>query len=132
MLSLLLISALSANAGECGRISEFDIAPRRDNLHGVRIIKIDGKYVANDIRYPPKLTHRLSPGSHTLVLAEDIDPRWLSLYSVSTQRARHKTLVVDVPANTTVYLAAKLISPNSYQKNYWQPVAWKTKPASCQ
>jgi hypothetical protein len=131
MLPLLLISALSASSGVCGRITEFDIAPRRENLHGLRIIKIDGKYVANDIRSPPRLSHRLTPGTHTLVLAEEIDPHWLSRYSLSMQRERHKTLLVDVPVDTTVYLAAKLISSDSYRKNYWEPVAWKTKAAVC-
>jgi len=122
----------AAASGGCGRISDFDVAPRQQNLHGARIIAIDGR--------APGPTNarsfRVDAGRHVVKGAEAIESRYISFGN----RARHsglserqyRTITVDVAPDTTVLIAARL---NEESRNdpsaYWDAVAWKEKREPC-
>ncbi len=118
-------------ASGCGRISDFDSAPRQQQLHRAKIISIDGALPGAT----GSSAYRVTAGSHTVKIGEQIESRYLSF----NDRARmanddYKTLHIDVPADTTVLVAARL---NEDQRNnprngaYWDPVAWKQIPEGC-
>lgn len=123
-----------ATAQGCGRISDFDVAPRQQDLHGAKIISIDGQLPG------PSDSHqfRVDAGTHTVQVAEKIEPRYLSfndrLRNSGRAGDRYKTLTVDVPADTTVLIAARLNPDRRSQWQggaYWDPVAWKQTAESC-
>ena len=124
--------AAPATEQGCGRISDFDVAPRQQQLHGAKIISIDGVTPG-----PTGVTsYRVKAGKHTLKVAERIGYRYLSFNE--HQRVAgleiYKTLVVDVPANTTTLIAAHLNDEKRGQWQngaYWDPVAWKQTAETC-
>ncbi len=123
-----------ASTGGCGRVSDFDVAPRGDHLHAAKIISIDG------VSPGPTGTraYRVSAGRHAIKVTEQIEGRYLSFNDRARNSAigndRYKTLDVDVPPDTTVLIAARL---NEDKRNewkdgaYWDPVAWKQTTESC-
>ncbi|HEU4664334.1 MAG TPA: PDZ domain-containing protein [Dokdonella sp.] len=126
--------AAAASAGSCGRISDFDVAPRGDRLHAAKIISIDG------VSAGPTGSHayRVSAGRHSVKVAEQIESRYLSFNDRARNSAiggdRYKTLDVDVPADTTVLVAARLNEDKRSEWKdgaYWDPVAWKQTAESC-
>jgi hypothetical protein len=134
MFGLLSAFALfaAADTSACARVTDLDMAPRSQQLHFARIQKIDDRNVASPYGFAPQgEQHRLAPGKHILTISEEIDPRYFLSYSLSAHRARHKTIEVDVQADTKIYVAAKLLKSNTYDKNYWEPVVWKTKSVVC-
>jgi len=126
--------SMPASAGGCGRVSDFDVAPRGDHLHAAKIISIDG------VSPGPTGTraYRVSAGRHAIKVTEQIEGRYLSFNDRARNSAigndRYKTLDVDVPPDTTVLIAARL---NEDKRNewkdgaYWDPVAWKQTTESC-
>lgn len=126
-------SAVAAQG--CGRLSDFDTAPRQQQLHAARIMSIDG------VTPGPTGTQafRVAAGTHVLKVAERIENRYLAfsdrLRNAGLQSERYKTLKVDVAPDTTVLIAARL---NEDKRNeptngaYWDPVAWKQMPEACQ
>jgi hypothetical protein len=118
-------------ASGCGRISDFDSAPRQQQLHKAKIISIDGALPGPS----GASSYRVAAGSHTVKVGEQIENRYLSF----NDRARmanddYKTLHIDVPADTTVLVAARLNEDKrSDPRNggYWDPVAWKQIPEGC-
>jgi hypothetical protein len=123
-----------AAAQGCGRISDFDVAPRQQNLHAAKIISIDGRLPGpTDAN-----AFRVEAGTHTVQVAEKIEPRYLSfndrLRNSGRAGDRYKTLTVDVPPDTTVLIAARLDPDkrNEWQGGaYWDPVAWKQTAEPC-
>ncbi|MEO7432817.1 MAG: PDZ domain-containing protein [Dokdonella sp.] len=121
----------TASTSGCGRISDFDSAPRQQKLHGAKIISIDGALPGPT----GSSSYRVTAGSHTVKIGEQIESRYLSF----NDRARmanddYKTLRIDVPADTTVLVAARLNEDHrSDPRNgaYWDPVAWKQIPEGC-
>ena len=121
-------------SGGCGRISDFDVAPRQQQLHAATIISIDGKLPG------PSGSHayRVAAGTHEVKVAERIDDRYLSFNdrarNAGVSSNRYKTLVVDVAPDTTTLVAARL---NEAERNnpangaYWDPVAWKQTAEPC-
>lgn len=124
-------AATAATEG-CGRISEFDVGPRQQDLHGAKIISIDGSLPG-----PTNAkTYRVTPGPHTLQVSERIESRYLSFNDRlrNSNTDRYKTLVVDVLPNTTTLIAARLNPDRRTEwKNgaYWDPVAWKQIAEPC-
>lgn len=126
--------AMPADSAGCGRISDFDVAPRGDRLHAAKIISIDG------VSPGPTGTraYRVSAGRHVIKVAEQIESRYLSFSDRARNSAigsdRYKALDVDVPPDTTVLIAARL---NEDQRSewkdgaYWDPVAWKQTAERC-
>ena len=122
-----------ASATACGRISTFDNAPRQRQLHGATLIDIDG-------RQSPmfgQTSVRVSAGRHSLKVGERIDLRYLGFGQRLRDRGgseRYKTITVDVEADTTYFLAAKI---NAEHRNewrdglYWDPVIWNTSKENC-
>ena len=121
-----------AAADGCGRISEFDVGPRQQDLHGAKIISIDGSLPG-----PTNAkTFRVTPGPHTLQVSERIESRYLSFNDRlrNSSPDRYKTLVVNVAPDTTTLIAARL-NPDKRTEwkdgAYWDPVAWKQIAEPC-
>lgn len=116
----------------CGRISQFDVAPRQQQLHAAVIISIDG--VAPGPRGANSF--RVSAGRHVLQVGERIESRYIS-FPDTMRNYRidpYKTLDVDVAPNTTVMIAARLIPEkrSEWQNGaYWEPLAWKEIAEPC-
>jgi len=125
----------SSSAQGCGRISDFDVAPRGQQLHAAKIMSIDG--------VTPGPTgakaFRVNAGSHVIKVSERIESRYLpfndrqrnsGLYTAD----RYKTLTVNVAPDTTYLVAAHL---NDDKRNewrngaYWDPVVWKENAEGC-
>jgi hypothetical protein len=127
-------TAATGSSG-CGRISDFDVAPRQQQLHSAKIMSIDG--VAPGPTGAESF--RVTAGTHTLKVAERIENRYLSFSDRQRESGlatrRYKTLVVDVAPGTTTLIAARL---NDDKRNewkdgaYWDPVAWKQVTEACQ
>ena len=127
-------SAEASAAGACGRISDFDVAPRQQQLHAAKIIAIDG------VAPGPSGSHsfRVTPGTHLVKVTEDIDSRYLSFSdrarNAGLSRDRYKTLEVEVAPDTTTFIAARIkIEQRNEPRNgaYWDPVAWKQAAETC-
>jgi hypothetical protein len=118
----------------CGRVSVFDIAPRGQRLYRAVLIAVDGALpgpTTSDV-------FRLTPGRHTLTVAEAIDARQFGelqrLQRDRSRRDRYKTLEIDVQPGITYRLAARfhLEERNSIRDGaYWEPVIWKETPETC-
>ena len=122
----------SMPAEGCGRINEFDVAPRQQQLHRAQLIAIDG----NSPGPSGSPSFRLSTGRHTLTVAEAIEDRYLSFNNRlrNSGSDRYKKIDVDVKANTTYYLAAKLNLDKVDQWRdgaYWDPALWLEKSERC-
>jgi hypothetical protein len=124
----------STAAGGCGRINDFDVAPRQQGLHGAKIISIDG------VTPGPQGSHsfRVTAGRHTVKVAELIDSRYLPfndrLRNAGPSASHYKTIEVDVAPDTTSLIAAHLDEgqrANWKDGAYWSPVAWKQISESC-
>lgn len=118
--------------GACGRISASDVAPRQEGLHAAKVVAIDGKLPGPQIAD----AYRVTPGTHVLRVLEAIDTRYLSPLTVRQRRDdnRYRELTVEVPADTTVLVAARLgvgasTAPKGF--DYWEPVAWKQVAEPC-
>lgn len=117
-----------AGGEACGRISTFEVAPRQEKLHDATIISVDGQLPG------PRNADawRVSAGHHVLQVGERIDSRYLSFNDRQRNSGdRYKTLEIDVPANTTLLVAARLDSSRWDNGNYWQPVVWKEVSEPC-
>lgn len=115
--------------GGCGRLSQFDSAPRSEKLYGIKIVEIDG-HIPGPSNSP---SYRVEAGHHMVTVAENIDYRQLPMvYSRARRQNSEKTFEVDVAPDTTLLLASKLI-PTGEQggADYWRPEVWKTVPESC-
>lgn len=118
--------------GGCGRLNDFDVAPRQQDLYGVKLLMIDG------VSTGPAGVHqfRVSAGTHTLKLVELIPAKVYRRLNPTRlgDGPEVKTLTVRVQADTTYYLAAKF---NEDKRNsrvsgeYWDPVVWREKPDKC-
>lgn len=121
------------DAQGCGRISDFDVAPRQQDLHAATIIAIDG------ITPGPfgARAFQVGAGTHTVKIGERIKSKYISFddrMRNSKSNAVYKTLTIDVEPNTTYFVAARL---NENERNnptdgaYWDPVMWKSVPEGC-
>jgi hypothetical protein len=124
----------SSASGGCGRISDFDVAPRQQGLHAAKIIDIDG------VAPGPQGSHsfRVAVGRHTVKLTELIDSRYLPfndrLRNSGPSASHYKTIEVEVAADTTSLIAARLDDEQRATWKdgaYWEPVAWKQISESC-
>jgi len=119
-------------AGGCGRISIFDVAPRQQDLHAATLNQIDGRLAG----VSGQTSFRVPAGVHVLEVGEAIENRYLSINDRQRNSApnRYKTLTVNVAANTTYFVAARL---NPERRNewkdgaFWEPVVWRESNESC-
>jgi hypothetical protein len=123
--------AAPASSGGCGYVSVFDVAPRAQNIHGVKLLSIDGHAAGPEGR----TNFRLDAGHHELEIAEEIERPYLSFGSRQRAVGRStKTFGVDVSANITYYLGAQLHveKRNDYKDGaYWDPIIWKQADTEC-
>ena len=126
--------ASPANGGSgCGRISDFDVAPRGQGLHAATIIAIDNKAPGPH----GSKAYMIGSGTHVLKIGEHIESRYFS-FNDRQRNAQigggYKTLSVDVAPDTTYFVAARLNEDqrdNPAHGAYWDPVLWKQVPESC-
>lgn len=117
----------------CGRLSEFDVAPRQQGLHAAKIISIDDQTPGPS----GSTAFRVAAGHHSITVAERIEPRYLAFNDRlrnSGPRTRYKSLQVDVASDTTLFVAAQLLEDkrNEWRDGaYWEPVVWKTSAEPC-
>ena len=117
----------------CGRINDFDVAPRGQRLHKATIIAIDNHAPGphGSQSYP------VSAGPHTLKVAENIEERYFSFNSRQRNAqvgGGYKTIEVNVAPDTTYLVAARLNEDqrdNPANGAYWDPVVWKEVPETC-
>jgi len=125
-----LAQAAPAQAGACGRISVFHIAPRGEQLYPAKILEIDG-----EIPGPSRQdTFRVTPGTHTLLVAEQIDVNDLPGVYTRARRHKDKELVVNVAPDTTLMISSHLELDRERDvpgNGYWTPVVWKEISESC-
>ncbi len=117
----------------CGRINDFDVAPRGQRLHKATIIAID-----NHAPGPHgSQSYQVSAGPHTLKVAENIEERYFSFNSRQRNAqvgGGYKTIDVNVAPDTTYLVAARLNEDqrdNPAHGAYWDPVVWKEVPETC-
>lgn len=117
----------------CGRISDFDVAPRQKDLHAATIISIDGTA-------PGPFGARafqVAAGTHVVKIGERIKSKYISFddrMRNSASAAVYKNLTIDVAPNTTYFIAARLNENERNNPNhgaYWDPVMWKSVDENC-
>lgn len=114
----------------CSHINVFDVAPRQQQLYAVRLLSIDEQAAGPS----GTKSYRINAGSHTLTLAEQIDPAQLSFNSRERNATENKTLTIHVAPNTTYYVAARLNSDKRSEWKdgaYWDPIVWKETAEEC-
>jgi len=119
--------------GGCGRINDFDVAPRGQELHKARIIAID------NVTPGPhgSQAFRVEAGTHVIKIAEQIESRYLAFNDRqrnSQLGGGYKTITVNVAPDTTYLVAARLNDDqrdNPAHGAYWDPVVWKEVPETC-
>jgi hypothetical protein len=117
----------------CGRINDFDVAPRGQGLHKATIIAID-----NHAPGPHgSQSYQVSAGPHTLKIGENIEERYFSFNSRQRNAqvgGGYKTIEVNVAPDTTYLVAARLNEDkrdNPANGAYWDPVVWKEVAETC-
>ncbi|GIX34654.1 MAG: hypothetical protein KatS3mg126_0433 [Lysobacteraceae bacterium] len=133
-LALALAVATSAAAGDCARVSTFDVAPRSQQLFPAVLIAIDGK-LPGPTSGP---SWRIAPGRHVLTVAEAIDAeRFLPAENRERdgrRAGRYKTLEIEAHPGMTYRLAVRLHPDRRdrvRENEYWEPVIWKASPEPC-
>lgn len=117
----------------CGRINDFDVAPRGQGLHKATVIAIDGHTPGPH----GSQSYQVSAGPHTLKISENIEQRYFSFNSRqrnSQVGGGYKTIDVVVAPDTTYLVAARLNEDqrdNPANGAYWDPVVWKEVPETC-
>ena len=117
----------------CGRINDFDVAPRGQRLHGAKIIAID------NVTPGPhgSQAYRVTVGPHTVKVAERIESRYLAFNDRQRNaqiQGGYKTITVDVAPNMTYLVAARLNEDqrdNPKDGAYWDPVMYRETPEEC-
>jgi hypothetical protein len=121
-------------ASDCGRISDFDVAPRQQQLHAAKIIAIDG------VTPGPTgaKSYRVAAGSHVVTVFNRIESQYLPFNDMQRNSgltdSHYKKLTIDVAPDTTTLIAARLNTDNrnDWQRDaYWDPVAWKQVAEAC-
>lgn len=125
-------SASDGGSRGCARFNDFDVAPRQQDLYGVKLLSIDGNSTG-----PAGVSQfRVGVGTHVLKLAERIPAKVYRRLNPTRlgDGPEVKTLTVTVKADTTYYLAARF---NEEARNsrvsgeYWDPVVWREVPDEC-
>lgn len=123
--------APAPSATGCGYVNTFDVAPRGENIHAIKLLSIDGNLAGPEGR----TNFRLSAGHHELQIAENIERPYLSIGPRQRAAGRSvKPLSIDVAPNTTYYLGAQLQTEKRLEwkdGGYWEPVVWKQAEADC-
>lgn len=129
---------LSVAAGEpvsgCGRVSTFDVAPRRQHIYPAVLIAVNGRLPGPT----SSETFRLPAGRHVLTVAENIDTEQFGA-AQALQRSRgsanrYKELELEVAVDTTYQLGARLILEQRNEirsRAYWEPVVYAQRQETC-
>lgn len=129
---------LSVAAGEpvsgCGRVSTFDVAPRRQHIYPAVLIAVNGRLPGPT----SSETFRLPAGRHVLTVAENIDTEQFgaaqALQRSRGSASRYKELEIEVAADTTYQLGARLILEQRNEirsRAYWEPVVYSQREEAC-
>jgi hypothetical protein len=127
-------AAVASDSDRCARITVFDSAPRKQDLYPAVLIAVDGSMPGPT----QATTWRVTPGKHTLTVAEAIEPHEFSTPQLRQRDGRkvrpYKTLQIDAQPGITYRLAAQFIAANRSRiddGSYWEPVIWKESPEAC-
>jgi hypothetical protein len=119
------------DARGCGRISDFDVAPRQQDLHAATIIAIDGTTPGP---FGAK-AFQVGAGTHVIKVGERIKSKYISFddrMRNSKSAQVYKNLTINVEPDTTYFVAARLNENERNNPNaYWDPVMWKSVPEGC-
>jgi hypothetical protein len=124
----------AGDGSTCGRISVFGTPPRSRQLFNAVLLEVDGETAGPS----GQTSFRVSPGRHTLKVAESIDNIELSSIA-NSQRAKsrgrtHKTFEIVVEPGITYDLAARLVPERRssiLDGRYWMPEIWQERSESC-
>lgn len=126
--------AATAIGSACGRISDFDVAPRQQQLHAAKIIAIDGKAPGPS----GSTSFRVTAGPHVVTVYNLIESRYLPFNDAQRNSgltsSHYKKLQVEVAPDTTTFIAARLNEDkrnDPFNDAYWDPVAWKQSAEVC-
>lgn len=131
------LASAQAETDSCGRVSQFDLAPRNRQVYPVRVLAIDG-------RLPGPSTsdvYRVSPGPHTVKLAELIDPEEFSNVELRRRNVGHVSraeITFEVEAGYTYFVGAQSFLRRDQDaiavqrgREYWAPVVYLRIAESC-
>lgn len=119
----------------CARVSVFDGASRKQKLYPAVLIEVDGSTPGPSTSD----SFRLTPGKHSLKVAEAIDSRqFIAAQNRDrdgrSKHDRYKTLEIDAQPGVTYHLAARFIPEHRNDVRsgaYWEPVIWKESRVPC-
>ena len=139
LLLLLLSSDVDARspATACGRVSQFDMAPRNRQVYPVRVLAIDGSAPGpstSDV-------FRVAPGPHLVRVAELIDPRefnGVELRRRSIGRVAQADITFEVEPGYTYFVGAQSFLQSDRDavavqrgREYWAPVVYQRIAEGC-
>jgi len=144
-LPIVCCAALSLHVGDvwaqgpdaCGRVSQFDMAPRHRQVYPVRVLEIDG-------RSPLSTTnnYRVAPGPHRVKVAELIDSEEFTnveLRRRNTNRVAQAEIEFEVEPGYTYFVGAQsflrsdrdAIAVQQRRGQYWAPVVYLRIAEAC-
>jgi hypothetical protein len=132
--------AAAGTAAGCGYVSDSSLPPRSEGLFKAVITQVDGR--STPLGGINRL--RVAGGRHVVMIREVIPGHRLSMMQ-NRQRARaqqhlmaraYKPLVVDIKPDTEYRIGVRLrkdrLDYASIRDNeYWEPVVWEQRAASC-
>lgn len=123
--------AAQTPANACGRVSQFDMAPRSRQIYPVQVLAIDGRAPGPTTSE----TFRVTPGKHVVSMSEQIDPREFSnveLRRRTINRAGGRAKITfEVEPGYTYFVGAQSFLRGDrdamavrHGKEYWAPVVY--------
>lgn len=136
---LMLVGQTAAQPQQtCGRISQFDVAPRNRQVYPVQVLAIDGRAPG-----PTTSTNfRVTPGPHVVSMAERIDYREFSGVELR-RRTINRTMgrakiTFEVEPGFTYFVGAQSFLRRDRDaiavkrnKEYWAPVVYQRVAQNC-
>jgi len=124
-------AAAQSPASTCGRVSQFDMAPRHRQVYPVLVLAIDGRAPGPTTSN----TFRVPPGPHVVSMAERIDHREFSNVELR-RRTINRTggrakITFDVEPGYTYFVGAQSFLRSDRdamaakpENQYWAPVVY--------
>ena len=137
---LIVGETVAGKTGGCGYVTDSSLPPRSKDLYKAVITQVDGR--STRLRGTNRI--RVTSGRHVLTIGERIPGYRLSIRQ-QRQRARtqqrlmariYKPMVVDIKPGTEYRIGVRLredrLDNDSIRANeYWEPVVWEQRAATC-
>lgn len=123
---------------ECGRVSQFDMAPRNRQVYPVLVLAIDGRAPGPST----STSFRVAPGPHVVSMAERIDYREFSNVQLR-RRTINRTggrakITFEVEPGFTYFVGAQSFLRSDrdaiaveHGREYWAPVVYQRIAERC-